>query len=280
MEFRQAVCAKNMKRYTTQELREEFLIRDLFVADKPRRVYTHVDRVIVMGFSPVAKALDLEEDLDVSKDLGVSYFLERRELGCINVGGKGSIEVDGEVYEMKPEDGLYIGKEVKKVVFKSEDASNPAKFYTVSAPAHTKYPNTHVDVEKAAKRPMGDSAQSNKRVIYQFIHPDVMQTCQLVMGLTKMDEGNVWNTMPVHTHERRMEVYFYFDIADDQAIFHLHGEPTQTRHIVMHKDEAVISPSWSIHSAAGTSRYSFIWAMAGENQAFDDMDHVATKDLR
>ena len=177
-------------------------------------------------------------------------------------------------------DGLYVGKGAKKVVFSSKDKNNPAKYYCLCTPAHMTYPTVHVDITKAAKVPMGDQASSNKRVINQYIHPDVMQTCQLMMGLTELEDANVWNTMPSHTHERRMEVYFYFAIQDDNVVVHFMGEPSETRHIIVRNEEAVISPSWSIHSGCGTSSYKFIWGMAGENQTFTDMDHVTLKDIR
>lgn len=280
MEIRHASSARDVKQYTTERLREEFMVQDLFVADQIKRVYSHIDRIIIMGFCPAAQPQKLEDNLDIWKSLGVDYFLERRELGTINVGGPGRIVVDGQTYEMKPEDGLYIGKESKEVTFYSDDATKPAKFYTLSAPAHTKYPNCHVDVNKANKVPKGCQEEGNKRTIYQFLHPDVMPTCQLMMGLTKLDSGNVWNTMPAHTHDRRMEVYFYFNLEEDQVVFHLFGEPDETRHIVMRQDEAVISPSWSLHAGCGTANYNFIWGMTGENQAFDDMDHIPMQELK
>lgn len=280
MIVRETSNSKDAKHYTTDRLRDEFLITDLFVPDKIQRVYSHIDRIITMGFCPAKKTQELGQELDIMKSLGTSFFLERRELGVINVGGKGTITVDGEAYTMNSQDGLYVGKGTKEVVFASDDASNPAHFYTLSAPAHTTYPNKHIDITKANKVPKGESETSNKRTIYQFIHPDVLPTCQLSMGLTKMEPGNVWNTMPCHTHERRMEVYFYFDLPEDGVVFHFMGEPTETRHIVMRNEEAVISPSWSIHSGCGTSAYTFIWGMVGENQTFDDMDHVDMTKIR
>ena len=281
MDIRQAPSARDAKSYDTSRLREEFLITDLFIPDKIQRVYSHIDRIITMGFCPTKKTLELGEDMDIMKNLGTGYFLERRELGIINVGaGGGSVTVDGETYKLAPLDGLYVGKGAKEVVFASEDASNPAKYYSLSAPAHAHYPNVHVDITKAAKVPAGDDINSNRRVINQYIHPDVMTTCQLLMGVTELAPGNVWNTMACHTHERRMEVYFYFGIEDDNVVFHYMGEPTETRHIVMRNEEAVISPSWSIHSGCGTKAYKFIWGMVGENQTFNDMDHIAIKDLR
>ena len=201
-------------------------------------------------------------------------------MGLFNLGGKGDVTVDGTVYELGYKDCLYITRGSKEVFFESSDSGNPAKFYMVSAPAHTSYETRRITMAEAAKKPMGSLETSNKRVINQFIHPDVLKTCQLSMGLTTLEPGSVWNTMPVHTHERRMEVYFYFEIPKDNVVFHLMGEGQETRHIVMQNEQAVISPSWSIHAGAGTSNYSFIWAMGGENLAFNDMDAIATTDIR
>lgn len=280
MDIRQPSNSKDAKFYTTDRLREEFLIQELFTPGKAKRVYSNIDRIITMGFCPAKKAIELGEGLDTMSNLGTDYFLERRELGTINVGGAGSITVDGQEYKLASLDGLYIGMGAKEVVFKSEDANNPAKFYTLSAPAHRTYPNKHIDIAKAKKVPMGDDSTSNKRIINQYLHPEVLETCQLSMGMTEMAEGNVWNTMPCHTHERRMEVYFYFDIEGDNVVFHYMGEPSETRHIVMRNEEAVISPSWSIHSGCGTKAYKFIWGMVGENKTFTDMDHIALTDLK
>ncbi len=275
MEVRQAANAKDVKHYTTERLREEFHIANLFTKDNIRMVYSHIDRIITAGLMPVRATLKLE----AGKELAAAYFLERREMGCINVGGKGIITVDGVEYEMNPRDGIYIGMGNKDITFRSCDENNPAKFYVSSCPAHTTYPIVKIDIEKAAKRPLGTVEDCNKRVINQYIHPSVLKTCQLSMGLTQLDPGSNWNTMPSHTHDRRMEVYFYFDMGENDVVFHMMGEPTETRHIIMHNEEAVISPSWSIHSGVGTKNYSFIWAMCGENQDFDDMDHIQTKDL-
>jgi 4-deoxy-L-threo-5-hexosulose-uronate ketol-isomerase len=281
MIVREPSNSRDAKHYTTDRLRDEFLIQDLFIPNKIQRVYSHIDRIITMGFCPENEAQELGQGLEIMKSLGTEYFLERRELGTINIGGPGKVTVDGETYEMKSRDGLYVGMGAKEVTFISDDAKNPAKFYTLSAPAHKTYPNKHIDIKKAKAVPMGDSKASNKRTIYQFIHPDVLPTCQLTMGLTQLEEGNVWNTMPCHTHERRMEVYFYFDLPEDGVVFHYMGEPSETRHIVLRNEEAVISPSWSIHSGCGTQAYTFIWGMIGENQTFNDMDHVDIKnDLR
>ncbi len=280
MEIRQSSSAVDAKNYDTDRLRDEYLISGLFTPDSVKRVYSHVDRIITMGFCPAKKDLEIGDNLDIMKNLGTDFFLQRRELGVINVGGNGKIIVDGKTYKLASLDGLYVGMGVKEVVFSSDDAKNPAKFYSLSAPAHTNYPTVHVDITKAAKVEMGDDKTSNKRVINQYIHPDVMQTCQLLMGLTELAPANVWNTMPCHTHERRMEVYFYFGMQDDNVVFHYMGEPSETRHIVVRNDEAVISPSWSIHSGCGTAAYKFIWGMVGENQTFTDMDHIKFEDLR
>ncbi len=275
MEVRQASNAKDVKYYTTERLREEFHIKNLFTKDNVRMVYSHIDRIITAGLMPVRQTLKLE----AGKELAAEYFLERREMGCINIGGKGIITVDGVEYEMNPRDGIYIGMGNKDITFKSVDENAPAKFYVSSCPAHTSYPIVKIDITKARKKPCGSVEECNKRVINQYIHPEVMKSCQLSMGLTQLEVGSNWNTMPCHTHDRRMEVYLYLDMGENDVVFHMMGEPTETRHIVMHNEEAVISPSWSIHSGVGTKNYSFIWAMCGENQDFDDMDHIATKDL-
>ncbi len=276
MEIRNATNPRDFKHYTTETLREEFLITGLFTADNVKMVYSHIDRIITGGAMPVSKALTVE----AGKELAADYFLERREMGIINVGGPGKITVDGTVYDMKERDGLYIGMGNKDIVMESLDAANPAKFYISSCPAHKSYPNVKIDIAKAKKVPCGSAADANKRVINQYIHPEVLDTCQLSMGLTNLEEGSVWNTMPSHTHDRRMEVYLYIDLGENDAVFHMMGQPQETRHIIMHNEEAVISPSWSIHSGVGTRNYSFIWAMCGENQEFTDMDGIETKDLR
>ena len=275
MEVRQASNAKDVKNYTTERLREEFHIANLFTKDNVRMVYSHIDRIITAGLMPVRQILKLE----AGKELAADYFLQRREMGCINVGGKGVITVDGVEYEMNPRDGIYIGMGNKEITFKSCDENAPAKFYVSSCPAHTSYPIVKIDITKAKKVPCGSVEECNKRVINQYIHPEVIKSCQLAMGLTQLEVGSNWNTMPCHTHDRRMEVYMYLDMGENDVVFHMMGEPTQTRHIIMHNEEAVISPSWSIHSGVGTKNYSFIWAMCGENQEFTDMDHIATKEL-
>ncbi len=275
MEVRQAANAKDVRYYDTERLREEFHIKNLFTKDNTRMVYSHIDRIITAGLMPVFQTLKLE----AGKELAADYFLQRREMGCINIGGKGIITVDGVEYEMNPRDGIYIGMGNKEITFRSVDPECPAKFYVSSCPAHTTYPIRKIDITKAKKVPCGSVEECNKRVINQYIHPEVMQSCQLAMGLTQLEPGSNWNTMPCHTHDRRMEVYLYLDMGENDVVFHMMGEPTQTRHIIMHNEEAVISPSWSIHSGVGTRAYSFIWAMCGENQEFTDMDHIETKDL-
>ena len=280
MDIRYSVNQRDFKRYTTEEVRGEFLIEYLYKKDEVVAVYSHVDRMVTLGCMPVNEAVSISKDIDVWANFGTEYFLERREIGIFNIGGAGKIKADGEVFEMGYKDCLYITKGTKEVTFESNSPENPAKFYMVSAPAHTSYKTTFIPIEKAAKKPLGSMETSNKRVINQFIHPDVLQTCQLSMGMTVLEPGSVWNTMPAHTHERRMEIYMYFEVPENQVVFHMMGEGQETRHIVMQNEQAVISPSWSIHSGAGTSNYTFIWAMGGENQAFDDMDNIETTDLR
>jgi 4-deoxy-L-threo-5-hexosulose-uronate ketol-isomerase len=276
MEIRCASNPKDVKHYTTDRLREEFHISKLFTKDNIRMVYSHIDRIITAGIMPVMQELRLEG----GKELASDYFLERREMGCINVGGKGIVCVDGTEYEMNPRDGMYIGMGNKEIVFKCVDIENPPKFYVSSCPAHASYPIVKIDISKAKKVPCGSAEDCNKRVINQYIHPEVIKSCQLAMGLTQLEPGSNWNTMPCHTHDRRMEVYMYLDMDENDAVFHMMGEPNETRHIIMRNEEAVISPSWSIHSGVGTKAYSFIWAMCGENQEFTDMDHIETRDLR
>lgn len=280
MDIRYSANQRDFKRYNTQEMRGEFLIEKLFVPETVTAVYSHVDRMVTLGVMPVHEKVPVNKGIDVWKRFGTNFFLERREMGLFNLGGKGTVTVDSTVYELGYKDCLYITRGAKDVFFESLESETPAKFYMVSAPAHTSYETRRITIAEAAKKPVGSLETSNKRVINQFIHPDVLKTCQLCMGLTTLEPGSVWNTMPVHTHERRMEVYFYFEIPKDNVVFHLMGEGSETRHIIMQNEQAVISPSWSIHSGAGTASYSFIWAMGGENLAFNDMDAIATTDLR
>ena len=280
MDIRYSCNQRDFKRYTTEETRREFLIENLFVPDEVQAVYSHVDRMVTLGIMPVKEQVSIDKGIDIWKNFGTDYFLERRECGMFNVGGPGKVYVDDQVYPMNYKDCLYITKGAKEVRFASDDPACPAKYYLVSAPAHCSYENRLIRIEDAAKRPVGALETSNKRTINQFIHPSVLKTCQLSMGMTRLEPGSVWNTMPCHTHERRMEVYFYFEIPENNVVFHMMGEGQETRHIVMQNEQAVISPSWSIHSGAGTSNYTFIWAMGGENQAFDDMDEIPTTELR
>ena len=280
MDIRYSAHPKDVSRYTTEELRREFLIENLYQPDQVGAVYSHVDRMVTLGILPVNETVSIDKGIDVWKNFGTSYFLERREIGLFNLGGDGVCTVDGTAYAMGRKDCIYITRGAKEVTFSSKDPQNPARFYGVSAPAHCSYETRLIKLADAAKRPLGSVELSNKRVINQFIHPDVLPTCQLSMGMTVLEPGSVWNTMPVHTHERRMEVYTYFDIPEGNVVFHLMGKPDETRHLVMKNYDAVISPSWSIHAGAGTSSYTFIWAMGGENQAFDDMDTVVTTEVR
>jgi len=280
MDIRYSANQRDVKRYTTEELRDEFLIENLYQPDQVCAVYSHVDRMVVLGILPVNKTVPIDQGIDVWANFGTHYFLERREAGVFNLGGPGVIEADGVNYELGFEDCLYITKETKSVSFASKDSGNPARFYLVSAPAHKVCKTTFISMKDANKRPCGAVETSNKRVINQFIHPDVLETCQLSMGLTQLEPGSVWNSMPAHTHERRMEIYTYFNIPEGNVVFHMMGRPQETRHLVMHNFDAVISPSWSLHCGCGTSNYTFIWAMGGENQAFDDMDNIDVPDMR
>lgn len=267
---------EDAKHYTTERLRRDFLIETVFQPDEAVFTYSHFDRIIAGGVMPVHQAVELTG----SKELASDTFLERREMGCINVGGAGRITVDGTAYDLGPLDGLYVGMGAREIRLESADPAAPAKFYINTCPAHKTYPNVKVDIAKAAKRPLGATETCNKRVINQYFHPDVMHSCQLCMGLTALEPGSNWNSMPCHTHERRMEVYFYFDLKGDNVVLHMMGEPQETRHLILHNEQAVISPSWSIHTGVGTSNYTFIWGMCGENQAFDDMDNINPMDLK
>jgi 4-deoxy-L-threo-5-hexosulose-uronate ketol-isomerase len=276
MEIRYAEHPYDAKHYDTKTMREHFLFENVFVKDEISLCYTHVDRMVFGGACPAEKDLRLEG----GKDFGSEVFLDRREMGIICIAGNGKISAGGTEYAMKKGDGLYVGKGIKDIVFSAADKKAPPKFYLASSPAHTSYPVVFIPIEKANPRKLGEAATVNMRTIYQYVHPAVCQSCQLVMGMTVLEEGSVWNTMSCHTHERRMEVYLYFDIKPGAVVFHMNGQPHETRHIVMNNEQAVISPSWSIHSGAGTAAYTFIWAMAGENQTFDDMDNVSTTDLK
>jgi len=276
MEIRYAADPVRFSRMTTEELRDNFLIHSLFKKETIEMVYSNTDRVIIGSAVPVDSPLILS----TTDELRAAYFTERRELGALNIGGKGTIEVNSNVYEMEEFDCLYIGKGNEKISFKSNNPDDPAVFYLLSYPAHTQYPTKPSRKKDAEPLNLGSDENSNKRIIYKHIHPDGIESCQLVMGVTLMAEGNVWNTMPPHTHERRMEVYLYFDIEESDRVFHLCGQPHETRHIVVSNRQAVISPSWSIHCGVGTSAYSFCWGMGGENQLFYDMDHLDIGDLK
>lgn len=280
MNIRYSCNQRDFKRYTTEEIRKEFLVENLYKAAEVVAVYSHVDRMVTLGCMPIDETVSIDKGIDVWANFGTHTFLERREIGIFNIGSDGTITVDGTVYELGYKDCLYITRGAKEVFFASKDSKHPAKFYMVSAPAHCSYETRLIKIADAAKKPLGDAETSNKRVINQFIHPDVLKTCQLSMGMTVLEPGSVWNTMPAHTHERRMEIYMYFEVPEDQVVFHMMGEGQETRHIVMQNEQAVISPSWSIHAGAGTSNYTFIWAMGGENQAFDDMDGIPSVNLR
>ncbi|MBR4605709.1 MAG: 5-dehydro-4-deoxy-D-glucuronate isomerase [Lachnospiraceae bacterium] len=287
MELRTAASPKDVKYYTTERLREEFLIDDLFQPDIIKLVYSHIDRIITGSAVPVKEVLKLT----AGDELRAKYFCERRELGVINIGGAGVITIDGKEYQVAYKEGMYIGMGSKEISFASVDASNPAKFYLNSAPAHRTCPTVLIKpngtpeegvviVKDCNKVELGSLEGSNHRTICKYILPGQVESCQLEMGMTKLEPGSVWNTMPCHTHDRRMEVYLYFDMPEDALVMHYMGEPQETRHIIMRNEQAVISPSWSIHSGCGTQAYTFIWGMVGENQDFDDMDHCAMKDLK
>ena len=260
----------------TDELRHHFHIADLFEPGRIRLTYTHYDRMIVGGATPVDAPLVLE----AIKPTGTKDFLDRRELIAVNIGGPGKVEAGGQGYEIGNRDMIYLGMGAKSVSFASSDSAAPAKFYLLSAPAHQTYPTRHIRIGDAKRLDLGAQATSNERSIFQFIHADGVRTCQLVVGMTQLAPGSVWNTMPCHVHDRRMEVYLYFDLAETARVFHFMGEPDETRHVVMKSGEAVLSPGWSIHSGAGTANYAFIWAMAGDNVDYTDVDPVAIADLR
>ena len=274
-EKRYASSPQAVKQYDTAQLRSEFLIDNLMELGKINLTYSHYDRYIAGSAVPI-QPLTLES-IDLLKS---SYFLERRELGIINVGGNGTVTADGVVYELGFKDALYIGSGNKEVIFKSNDTNNPAKFYLNSAPAHTNYPNIKVGLAEANKLQLGAIETANHRTVNQMIIGGIVTTCQLQMGMTELKTGSVWNTMPAHVHDRRMEVYFYLDIPENQAVCHFMGQTDETRHIWMNNHQAVISPPWSIHSGAGTSNYTFIWGMAGENLDYGDMDVCKITDLR
>lgn len=276
MNIRFAIGPNETKQFNTEQFRENFLVSSLMQDDTVQLVYTHYDRVIIGGAKPVNKSVSLPNHLELKAD----YFLERRELGIINIGGAGTVTADGEVFHLNKLDCVYIGKGIKEVSFSSLQPAEPAVYYLLSAPAHKEYPNAKYTKEQAAPVELGAAETSNKRTVYKYIHLDGIRSCQLVMGLTVLDSGSVWNSIPPHTHTRRMEVYFYFDVAEQHRIFHFMGEPQQTRHIAMANHEAVVSPPWSTHFGCGTSNYGFIWGMAGENLVYTDMDAAPVTELR
>lgn len=275
-ESRYAIGPDEVKKMDTEQLRKAFLIEKIFEADAIRLTLTHYDRYIAGGAMPVNETLALT----APDDLKAAYFLERRELGVINIGGKGTVKADGVTYELESKEALYLGQGTKDVQFSSADAAQPAKFYINSAPAHHAYPSRKIARQDAAVVELGSAETSNHRVINKLIVANVLPVCQLQLGMTELKTGSVWNTMPAHTHDRRMEVYFYFEIPEGQSVCHFMGLPQETRHLWMQSEQAVIVPNWSIHSGAGTSNYSFIWGMAGENLDYDDMDKTPTNALR
>lgn len=276
IDVRHASHPEAVRGYDTETLRRHFLVETVFTGGEIRLTYSHYDRMVIGGATPLLEGLSL----GAPKEIGQETFLAERELGALNVGGAGRVVVEGKSYELQKYDCLYVGKGAKDVRFESIDAARPAKFYLVSTPAHETHPTVLLTRDQARHLTPGEAATANKRSIYQFIHPEVCQSCQLTMGFTMIDDGSVWNTMPAHTHDRRMEAYLYFDLEADQRVFHFMGEAQETRHMLVASEQAIISPPWSIHSGAGTKNYSFIWAMAGDNKSFTDMDHIAIADLR
>jgi 4-deoxy-L-threo-5-hexosulose-uronate ketol-isomerase len=260
----------------TKEIRESYLVENLFKKNTIELLYVDIDRAIIGSAVPVDGALKLEA---TKKEMAADYFAERREIGVINLGHKGTISVDGQKFELENRDMLYIGKESKEVLFSSSNSNDPASFYIQSYPAHQKYPTQLVKFDQARKVELGSKEEANERIIYQYIHLEGARSCQLVMGFTQLTQGSIWNTMPAHTHMRRSEIYMYFDVQDDNVVFHFMGEADKTRHLVMRNLQAAISPSWSIHAGAGTKNYAFVWGMGGENQEFTDMDGIALKDI-
>lgn len=276
MDVRESYSSEYVKKFDTEKLRDVFLCEGLFRGNSISMVYSHVDRVIVGGVVPCSQ----EIKLDSVASVGTDYFLERREMGVINLGDDGLVVVDGSEYKVKNRQALYIPKETKSVSFMSISADIPARFYLNSVPAHKVLKTRLVTEEEANSISLGSQKNVNKRTLNQYLHPDIVETCQLTMGITDVAEGNAWNTFPPHTHDRRMEVYLYFNIPEDQMVFHFMGEGSQTRHIVVRNEEAVLSPSWSIHAGVGTQAYSFVWSMAGENQTFDDMDYIPLSQIK
>ena len=276
MEFLFTADRERYRRMTTSELRESYMVDGMFVPGEMTLCYTDIDRAIVGSAVPLADSLALP----VHKELASDFFAQRREIGVINIGGAGKITVDGETYDVQNRDSLYIGRGSKDVEFRSDAADDPAQYYILSYPAHAEYPTKLVKQSDAKRMELGSTEECNERVIHQSIRPGIVDTCQIVMGFTQLAPGSIWNTMPPHTHRRRTEVYMYFDLDESYNVFHFMGEPDETRSLVVRNGEAVVSPSWSLHCAAGTRNYTFIWGMGGENQEFDDMDHIDMKTLR
>jgi len=277
MQARYTPDISSYKKMSSEDLRRSFLIENLFNENKIETIYFDIDRAIVGAAVPAGKELKLESS---KKEMATQYFAERREIGIINIGRKGSVSADGKEYVMNHKDALYIGRGTKEIIFKSSSQNDSAKYYFVSYPSHHDFPTTHAKFSDAEPAALGSLKDANKRTIYKYIHSNGIKSSQLVMGLTELEEGSVWNTMPVHTHQRRSEVYMYFNLEKDSVVFHMMGEPDETRHLVIRNQQAVISPSWSIHCGAATQNYSFIWAMGGENQEFGDMDPVTMQDLK
>lgn len=276
MEVRFQSSPKETAQMSTQQTRDNFLIENLMHVDQVKLVYSHFDRIIVGGVVPGKAAIELPNE----EELKAKFFLERRELGIINVGGNGKVKADGVVYDLEKLECVYLGKGTQAVTFESNDAAAPAMFYLLSVPAHQSYPNAKMTKAEASPVNLGDFSTSNKRTIYKYIHNDGIQSCQLVMGLTTLEEGCVWNSVPPHTHTRRMEAYFYFDLNEAHRVMHFMGEPQETRHLVVANNEAVLSAPWSMHFGVGTANYGFIWGMAGENKEFTDMDPVPVATIK
>jgi 4-deoxy-L-threo-5-hexosulose-uronate ketol-isomerase len=278
METRHAIHYGQAEALDGRELRRHFMIEGIFSPGEIRATYTHYDRMLVLGIQPDGRPL--APDTALARLVGAEFLLERRELGAINVGeGAARVRADNEELIVAPREAVYLGMGVRDLSFESLDPSKPAKLYANSAPAHMRHPNRVVREEEASPQPLGTLETSNQRTIFKYLHPGVLPTCQLVMGLTRLAPGSVWNTMPAHTHDRRMESYFYFELAPDAFVLHLMGRPEATRHLIVRNEQVVLSPSWSIHSGAGTGAYAFIWAMAGDNQSFADMDFVPMAEL-
>ncbi len=276
IDVRQVCHPEAVRHFDAAELRRHFLIEKLFVPGEICLTYSHIDRLVVGGAAPASGALTLESH----KQIGSPNFLDRRELGIVNLGGAGRVSTDGETHDLGPRDALYVAMGTREVRFESRDAGTPAKFYLVSTPAHARFETVKIGLDRARRVDLGDAANGNVRTIFQMIHPEVCRSAQLVLGMTQLKPGSMWNTMPAHVHDRRSEVYVYFDLAENARVFHFMGEPDETKHLVVSNEQAILSPGWSIHSGVGTSNYAFVWAMGGDNQDFTDMDMVPMEALR